>query len=549
MKKMKKMKRIKKMKKKKRKKYNGWVNDYPFSYLVKPPDICHNENMDNILKQLQLSIGKDPGFFFGHKETCEPTYYIGLRQGEEGNILVVGGNGSGKSSGLAKPTLAAWHGAICVTDVKGELSDSYQKLYRLGKVKRPFIIFDPTKIDSTGYDPFYLLKQDEDNLYNSICEIADALIPIPHDIKEPFWLESEQSILKAALSYGFHLGLSFRESIIKIMSSTATNLVMNIIKNGDDLSKMFIGETSNLKPETIASIDRELRNKLAVFVTDKFIFNAFREDSDCFSWDDLDEYNIFLRIPADKIDQWGNIINLMYTQLIRHLERRPEKYSPDGKNNVPILLLMDEFARFGKLNIITDAVSTLRSKNVNICLFIQSLAQLDKIYGVNDRRIILDNCQYKAILQANDADTQEYFSRLIGTHINKQQSKSEQFDDIMDTIGYSNQLSEIRERIIFPHELSTLNDILLLSPYGFCHIDKLQLYDIENNQLVSNGNTVYAANAETIPVSETSGTENDFLHQGITVRTIPAEEVLNDYGPLLQVRTFDPRELNNNPKI
>lgn len=133
---------------------------------------------------------------------------------------------------------------------------------------------------------------------------------------------------------------------------------------------------------------------------------------------------------------------------------------------------MDEFARFGKLEMITAAMSTLRSKNVNICLMVQSVAQLDKIYGEHDRRIIFDNCQYQAILRANDAETQKYICESVGTCIRRQHSAGKQLDNLMNTIGYSKQISEVREWRIFPHELSTLEDILLLSPYGFCRVEK-----------------------------------------------------------------------------
>lgn len=175
----------------------------------------------------------------------------------------------------------------------------------------------------------------------------------------------------------------------------------------------------------------------------------------------------------------------MYTQLIRHLERRPEQYSPEGVNNMQTLLLMDEFARFGKLEMITHAAETLRSKNVNICLVVQSLAQLDKIYGEYDRRIILDTCKFQAVLRANDADTQEFISRLIGTHPVIHRGRNESFDDFMEPTGYSNQFTETREYIVFPHELSTLTDILLITPYGFCRVDKLLLdNDLTDNPLL-----------------------------------------------------------------
>ena len=39
--------------------------------------------------------------------------------------------------------------------------------------------------------------------------------------------------------------------------------------------------------------------------------------------------------------------------------------------------------------------------------------------------------------------------------------------------GYSRQVSEGREPQMFPHELATLNDVLLLSPHGFFRLNKI----------------------------------------------------------------------------
>ena len=101
------------------------------------------------------------------------------------------------------------------------------------------------------------------------------------------------------------------------------------------------------------------------------------------------------------------------------------------------------------------------------------MAQLDSIYGEYGRRIIFDNCQYKAILRADDAETQKYLSELIGTCTHRQHSVGEQLDKFMEIAGYSVQISEVRNWIIHPHELSTLDDILLLTPYGFYQVEKL----------------------------------------------------------------------------
>lgn len=504
--------------KKKRKKYAYFIDDdcpdildYPSYPLL---DQSSERDEDNVPEQMLLDIGRNSGFVFGMKRKYGLDKYVGMLQGAEGNTLVIGGNGSGKSASIGKPTLRAWQGAMCVTDIKGELSAYYSELFEQGLVTRPFIVFDPMQPDGIGYDPFYWLLQDDDtNLVSNIWQIALAIIPTPHNDNQPFWVETEQAILAAALLYYFQLekGMGFSQAIVSIMISTVSKMTNEILDSTNERAKMFLGELANEKPEVLANFDRGLRNKLMLFATDPYISNAFRgthEGATCFSWDDLDEYNVFLRIPANRIEQWSGAINLMYTQLIRHLERRPHKHSPEGANNIQTLLMMDEFARFGKLNMITEAMSTLRSQNVNFCLMIQSIAQLDKIYGEYDRRIIFDNCQYQAILRANDADTQKYLSELIGTVKTAQRSMSESLNEIMENTGYSRQISESCEAMIFPHELSTLQDVLLLTPYGFCRVEKIQFHNNAPDYGPLSTQKIIPATAE---VTEPS-TEQEILH-------------------------------------
>lgn len=514
--------------------------EYP-STLQRKQDVPH---------EICLKYNENPGFFFGMQPDYAYTRYVGMLQGTEGNILVVGGNGGGKSAGIAKPTTRTWTGTMCVTDIKGELSDWYAGLEQRGLVSREGIIFDPTKADSPGYDPFWwLLRDDAGNLLNNVREIAMAIAPVSPDDKQPFWAETEQSILAAALLYYFRLGLSFSETMCMILSSTMSKLCENLSQHGDVCVRMLLGEISAMKPETLAGLDCGLRSKIALFATDPYISHAFRgqrEGANCFNWDDLDYCNIFLRIPADKIEQWSGAVNLMYTQLIRHLERRPDMYSAEGVHNVQTLLLMDEFARFGKLEMITSALATLRSKNVNICLMIQSVAQLDKIYGEDDRRIIFDNCQYQAILRANDADTQRYLCDLIGTHISVQRSMSEHIDECWDTSGYSRQISEIRDLIVQPHELSTLDDVLLRTPYGFSRVKKFRLYDEEIKSMLLADSEVIRIEVAAVAPPEASGLPPIRCTATPIVKTI-ADNTKNNEGA--KIMSIEERTANANRRI
>lgn len=484
------------MVKKKKYKYDYWIGDnsYRAHKIEDTPDSIDSDNQmrrrfeHDFPPEMLRSISVDSGFFFGRPNKEDYGLYVGCPSKVEGNYIIVGGCGSGKSSGIFMPTLRTFDGAICATDVKGELSELYRELFCLGLVDRPGIIFNPMQLDGPSYDPFDWLLQDErTRLVSNIWEIALAIIPILLNDNQPFWAETERAVFAAALLHYFKLGLSFSEAVTQIMSRPISALCQKLIDSGDIEVNIFLGNVVCMKPEVIANVDRGLRNKLMLFVADPYISHAFRgrrEGANCFTWEDLDTHNIFLRIPADKIEEWSGAVNLMYTQLMRHLERRPEMYSTDGATNIQTLLMMDEFARFGKLEMITAAMATLRSKNVNICLAVQSVAQLDKIYGEHDRRIIFDNCPFQVILRANDADTQKYLCEMIGTRMRTQHSTSEHSDDCMDITGYSKQRSETRELIVQPHELATLQDVLLLTPFGFYRAEKFQMQNEDMRSLL-----------------------------------------------------------------
>lgn len=191
-------------KKKKKKKYRRCIIDDDYDYYY--PDNYYSYTTtsatcsvstrglseDMVPKSMRLST-QDSGICLGKLLSSGWGSYAGITQGTEGNVIVTGGNGSGKSSGIAKPTLKTWKGAICATDIKGELSDFYKELYEKRLVTRPFIVFDPMNPECPSYDPYdWLIRDGEANLVSNIWEIALAIIPVlPNDI-QPFWAEAER---------------------------------------------------------------------------------------------------------------------------------------------------------------------------------------------------------------------------------------------------------------------------------------------------------------------------------------------------------------------
>lgn len=164
------------------------------------------------------------------------------------------------------------------------------------------------------------------------------------------------------------------------------------------------------------------------------------------------------------------MITLIIQQFLAHFERRPEG------STEPILFLLDEFARFGKIDGILNGLATLRSKKITICIIIQSLAQLDAIYGRDQRKIITDNCAYKAILWATDADTKEYFRKLVGVDEVQQESFTKDLKNPFFDMVTSSNVSTVQRTIIRPEEFAYLKDIVLLTTDGFSMVEKRPYY-------------------------------------------------------------------------
>lgn len=75
------------------------------------------ETFENIDKSL---VGLESGIVLGKTKNT----YLVMEEHSEGHIMVVGGQGSGKSSSVAIPTLLNYNSSIFAIDIKGELSET-----------------------------------------------------------------------------------------------------------------------------------------------------------------------------------------------------------------------------------------------------------------------------------------------------------------------------------------------------------------------------------------------------------------------------------------
>jgi len=220
--------------------------------------------------------------------------------------------------------------------------------------------------------------------------------------------------LAAVILYCFDKGAAFTTIMVALQTEPVTKMLKQIIDSDNILAKMQATQISATDAKVINNIGMDIA-ELSVFATDPDIMSVLSENKENiinWNWFNHSErpIDIIIQIPEELLEQWSPLTNLMLNQLTRVLETREEKI---GSKLPPILVMIDEFKRIGKISSILSGLTTLRSRGVGYLLFIQHLSQLD-IYGKNARSAFMGCATHKIILDVGDEDERDYIAKLLG---------------------------------------------------------------------------------------------------------------------------------------
>ncbi len=104
-------------------------------------------------------------------------------------------------------------------------------------------------------------------------------------------------------------------------------------------------------------------------------------------------------------------------QIVVSIYERLMKYAdllPNNRLTREFIFQLDEFASMPAWQDFATVISNCRSRGVSMRIVLQSLAQLDSIYGASDARVILDNMKIKIFFGSPNYDTRLNFCKSYG---------------------------------------------------------------------------------------------------------------------------------------
>lgn len=428
------------------------------------------------------------------------------------HTMIIGTTGSGKTTTFINPTVqilsqSAAKPSMLISDPKGELYALHAKSLigkgyeikvldlrnpynstRWNPLERPFVMYqrmlhieDEVTADEEhgGYrfdgelynEPEQLQSALQvkrqwlfDQVYEDLHDMITVLCPITNK-NEPIWESGAKNfILAIAIAM---LEDSANEELGMTKEKYNFYNLMKIATNTEDdcaeLVKYFQGRGAlskalSLSKQVLDSADKTRGSYLSTMF-DKL--NIFADLSLCsltsaneITFSDMAEKPIalFLQIPDEK-ETRHTLAAMVLLQAYKELVAKANTY-PDLTLPRSVYFLMDEFGNLPPIHKMEQMVTVGRSRNLWLCLVIQSYAQLAKVYDDKVADIIKSNCNIQTFIGTSDFKTVEEFSKRCGN-----------YSVITRNVGYNtvkaddiNSNASIKERpLIYPSELSQLN--------------------------------------------------------------------------------------------
>ncbi len=342
------------------------------------------------------------------------------------NDLIIGPSGAGKTRGYVAPNLLQCAESCIVTDTKGSL------VTEVGPVlaDRGFLVksidFTDCFASTCGYNPLEFIRLDPRTgryCQQDILTVCAALIPV--ESRDPFWDLSARTYLSCLIAYVLECLPPQEQTLEYVMA-----LFAEMTPGTKDDPSNFTRLLEALGAEDPDSFAYRTYRSIAGQATADRMFESIRAmiaeklaplvfDGPCHLYDMPDRIDykalgrrktaVFLTV-SDLDRSMVRLVNLFYTQALQTLCASADTDYPTHSLPVPVRLYLDDFATNTFIPDFDKTVSVIRSRGVSVSLILQSISQLEALYGHAKAATIINNCDNCLYLGGQDVDTARFIA-------------------------------------------------------------------------------------------------------------------------------------------
>ena len=335
-------------------------------------------------------------------------------------------------------------GAVMVTDLKGDIYEANKK-YR--HIKRFSTIHWQ---ESAHYDPLVDARKMKPNERAIFLEnLAITIIPEDGSADSKYFVDGARDFFTGIALYLLNKDntISFPDIIEQVVIGNYSKWVLEIMQSQDKSAQAYTNHFYGENEKNVSGTYSKLVSCARLFATD-IMKILLTNDENVISPADLENcIDIYIQIDPNQITLMAPVIAMLYQSFMSAMLYRKEGQEP------PIAFVMDEFGQIPAMPVIAQSAALMRAYNCSLLFSCQSLAMIEKHYGVAGRKLLMDCVKVNCFLSIMDPDTRDWASRLIGTRKVLKISNSEQQTQ-NGTSGRS--VTEAREKVFEPEEFGDL---------------------------------------------------------------------------------------------
>lgn len=369
------------------------------------------------------------------------------------HVLLFAPTGSGKGVGFVIPNLLFWDQSVVCHDIKlenFELTSGWR-----AQQGQQIFLWNPADPDghSHCYNPLDWISEKPGQMVDDVQKICNLILP-----EQEFWQNEARSLMLGVILYLVAVDekvTSFGEVVRTLRSDDVVyNLAVvldTIGKKIHPVSYMNIASFLQKADKERSGVISTLNSGLELWANPLIDATTAKSDFDL-QLLKKKKMSVYVGVTPDNLQRLEPLLKVFYQQATDFLTRRmPQPDEPYG-----VMFMLDEFPSLGEMPQFQIGIAYFRGYRVKLFLIVQDTQQLKGIYEDAGMNSFLSNSYYRITFSANNIETAEMISKLVGNKtVNQESHNKPKFFDL-NPASRTMHVSETQRALLLPQEVISL---------------------------------------------------------------------------------------------